>query len=225
MKILVLHGYTQTGESLRRNIGGLLCRLEEAVPDATFSFPTAHIRLQPRQDDATSSALNLRGWFEASQASNPPDGLVTSLGDLALVLESEGPFAGIIALSLGTILAAMLASLLHGGTIIETHEETIRNVVEAMPYPECFAALRHAPLRFLILCAARAATESYYEWLFQEDLGVRMCYVVGDSDSVVSYEDRDAVPKRLIGRGEPIMIVHPGGHHLPTDRPSQVAIV
>ncbi|OQN97071.1 hypothetical protein B0A48_16875 [Cryoendolithus antarcticus] len=220
MKILVLHG-----ESLRRNIGGVLCRIEEAVPNATFSFPTAHIRLQPRQHGVTSSALDLRGWFEASQASNPPDGLMTSVEDLVLVLEYEGPFAGIIALSLGTILAAMLAALLHGGTIIETHEEAIRNLVEAMPYPECFAALRHAPLRFLILCAARAATESYYEWLFQEDLGVRTCYVVGDLDSVVSYEDWGAVPKRLIARGEPVMIVHPDGHHLPTDRPSQVAIV
>ena len=135
---------------------------------------------------------------------------------LADILDREGPFDGVIAFSQGTILAAILASLLECQTRRDAFQRTLQISPNIMPYPEAFINLKHPPLKFGILYAGRVGTTRYSDWLYEDPpIDTPFCHFVGKWDPMVDHEERDAVLAKLSGSKESRTIVHAGGHFVP----------
>jgi pimeloyl-ACP methyl ester carboxylesterase len=228
MKILMLHGYAQNSDTFKRKLRRLEERLRTTFPDTEFTWPEGALRLCvsdiPGYDEQRRSTLSpdLRAWFHLRYVLDPPHGFFESLNLIAGVLEREGPFDGIVAFSQGTVLAAMVASMLQeGGVRRRAYEEAIRNSsreAAIMPYPEAFKNLQHPPLKFGILYAGRVGRTSYYDWLYESPpIDTPFCQFAGMWDPMVDHEERDAVVARLSGNEKSVTIVHTGGHFAPTD--------
>lgn len=135
LKILMLHGYTQSGSVFYSKSRALIKNIQKALPlhQVDPVYPTAPIRLDPTdipgfepssttQEGGSGSSqqqeLEAYGWWRhSSTPSNPPEyiGLNDGLNAVATVIRNEGPFDGIIGFSQGAALAAMVASLLEPG--------------------------------------------------------------------------------------------------------------
>ncbi|KAL1959564.1 hypothetical protein VTO42DRAFT_1599 [Malbranchea cinnamomea] len=132
LKILMLHGYTQSGELFRAKARALEKHIQKRMPEyqVTFVYPTGPIALKPddipfqtsneqqKTDDGSApELLNAYAWWRRSNTADPPVylGLDTGLEAIARILTDEGPFDGVIGFSQGAACAAMVASLLEPG--------------------------------------------------------------------------------------------------------------
>lgn len=164
LKILMLHGFTQSGQLFDLKTKALQKTLAKHFPPAPkpghladypggieFSFPTAPIRLDPpdvvpgpsaaaaasSDDPDASRDVDAYGWWRRRGACEPYtyEGLERGFEEIAAVLRDDGPFDGVIGFSQGGAAAGMLASLL---------EPARRQAFEAaqsrggMRYPESF---------------------------------------------------------------------------------------
>ena len=227
----MLHGYSQNSGTFRRKLRRLDERLHATFPDTELIWPEGPLRLDPFDVPGYGLACNyerhytdgpeLRAWFDLRNVQDLPRGLWQSLDMLAEVLQRDGPFDGVIAFSQGTVLAALLASLLQGKTrhdaFRRAQQQTSANV-NIMPYPEAFLKVQHPPLKFGILYAGRVGSGSYSDWLYADPpIDTPFCHFVGRWDPMVDHEERDAVLAKLsAGRGSRT-IVHSGGHFVPVD--------
>jgi hypothetical protein len=121
MKILMLHGYAQNSDTFQRKMRRLEERLRATFPNTEFAWPEGALRLQvsdiighdgEQQQHSNTLSPDLLAWFHLRYVLDPPHGFFESLGLIAGVLEHEGPFDGVVAFSQGTVLAAMVASML-----------------------------------------------------------------------------------------------------------------
>ena len=120
MKILMLHGYAQTGDTFRRKVRRLETSLRQLDAEAEFFYLDGPVKLETHDIPGSTAAYQHRGehdmraWFDLRIVHNPPTGVLRSLDLLAAVLKTQGPFDGIVAFSQGTVVGAMVASLLQG---------------------------------------------------------------------------------------------------------------
>lgn len=227
MKILMLHGYAQNGDIYHHKVRRLETRLRKAFPNVSFTWPDGPLKLSasdvPGYEASHGSeqgpeSLELRAWFHLRYVDDPPLGLSQSLDVLADVLRREGPFDGVISFSQGTVIAAMLASLLQGESRRGAYEAALQLSPKVMPYPDAFLNLQHPPFKFGVMYAGRVGRASYYDWLYESPaIETPFCHFIGLWDPMVDHEERDAVLEKLSGDGRSTMIVHVGGHCVPTD--------
>ena len=237
MKILALHGYTQSGPSFQRKVRRLQYRLEEKFPDVEFCFPTGPIRLRPsekaqafglRQHGADADAdpsnstdrpdpddIDAYAWHTLHTIQDPPPGYEQSLDILADVLRSEGPFDGVLGFSQGTVLAVMIASILEGSPRRAAFVRFQQEWPEAFPYPESYKNLQHPPLKFGITYGALMGVGEKYSWLYDKPLiQTPFLHFRGLYDPVVSVKMVQNVENARIGGDKAIRIVHPGAHNV-----------
>ncbi|ODH47730.1 hypothetical protein GX48_06152 [Paracoccidioides brasiliensis] len=125
LKILMLHGYTQSGPLFHAKTRALEKHIQKSFPlhAVSLSYPTGPLALSPAdipdfQPSSTSDTGDeqpeIFAWWRRSNTANPPEyvGLEKGLDAVARVLAEEGPFDGVIGFSQGAAFAAMVASLL-----------------------------------------------------------------------------------------------------------------
>jgi dihydrofolate reductase len=135
LKILLLHGYTQSGDLFHAKARALEKHLQKSFPlhAVDLVFPTAPLALRPedipnfRPSSPTTASSNgdhntapeqdiidAFAWWRRSNTADPPVylGLDTGLEAIASILTYQGPFDGIIGFSQGAACAAMVTSLL-----------------------------------------------------------------------------------------------------------------
>lgn len=134
LKILMLHGYTQSGTVFRGKTRALEKNLHKAFPGGCkLIYPTAPIKLTPADvptwDNGTGNAdpavtkidvedePDAWAWWRRKGDGEPfeYEGLEEGLACVAEVLVREGPFDGVVGFSQGGALAGMVASLLEEG--------------------------------------------------------------------------------------------------------------
>jgi hypothetical protein len=223
----MLHGYSQNSRAFQRKLRRLVERLYQTFPNTELVWPEGPLQIHPSDIPGYQPANNerqshegpeLRAWFQLRYVQDPPHGLFQSLDMLAEILKRDGPFDGVIAFSQGTILAAILASLLEGQTRVDAFHRASQISPDIMPYPDTFINLRHPPLKFGILYAGRVGTTRYSDWLYEDPLiDTPFCHFVGKWDPMVDHEERDAVLAKLSGSKESRTIVHVGGHFVPVN--------
>ncbi|KMU84525.1 dihydrofolate reductase [Coccidioides immitis H538.4] len=128
LKILMLHGFTQSGPLFRAKTRALEKHLQKSFPLHTLvlSYPSGPVRLDPsdipnfrpsapESDDQPSQELC--AWWRRADGIDPPEYLRFDVGltAVAQTLRSEGPFDGVIGFSQGAAFAGMLAGLLEDG--------------------------------------------------------------------------------------------------------------
>ncbi|KAK2873761.1 hypothetical protein FQN49_002089 [Arthroderma sp. PD_2] len=132
LRILMLHGYTQSGPLFHAKSRALEKHIQKNLPaySVVLSYPSGPIGLNPSDipnftPSSTTSAASNGGtpaddkpeafaWWRRSDFIDPPEyvGIEKGLATVARVLVDEGPFDGVIGFSQGACLAAMVASLL-----------------------------------------------------------------------------------------------------------------
>ncbi|ETI21936.1 hypothetical protein G647_06006 [Cladophialophora carrionii CBS 160.54] len=228
IKVLMLHGYTQNGTLFHAKTRAMEKHLQKALPGISFSYPTGPLQLKPSDVpgfDPTSSedpdSIEAYGWWRRSDTSDPPEyvGLDRGLETVAKVLESEGPFHGVIGFSQGAALAAMVASLLEGDSRKQAFEKARSKSALAIPYPASFERLSHPPLRFCAAyCGFRAPGPRYAGFYEEPHIQTPVCHFIGSLDSVVEESRTQALVDAAGGAGNTQVVIHPGGHFVPSGK-------
>lgn len=239
IKILMLHGYTQSGPLFQAKTGALRKTLQKAFPKGIeLVYPTAPIRLTPAdesflagsgtskdsegKDESETQEIDAWAWWRRKgSASDEPyvyEGIEQGLGHIAHALKTEGPFDGVVGFSQGGACAALVASLLEPGR---------RDAFEAqyesggMKYPESFEKddkeIIHAPLKFAVSYSGFAAMgKNPYTAFYEPKIKTPILHFLGTQDVVVEEARSLALVKACEHSDEKYVVYHPGGHFLPS---------
>ena len=230
MRILILHGYAQTGDIFRRNTRRLVAEIRKAHPGATFVWPDGPIRLGTsyiagfnvgEYDGLADESTELRAWSHLRYVSEPPPRLFGSLIATAHILRSEGPFDGVVGFSQGTKIAGMVASLLEGKERWQAHRTALHCSAKLMEYPPVFRSLQHLPFKFGVVYAGRVGRDRCFNWLYENPrISTPFCVVWEKWDPMVDPDERDTTWSRLSNQQGSCILIHNSGHSVLTDTKS-----
>jgi predicted esterase len=235
---VVLTGFTQSGPLFHAKTRALEKNLQKAFPAGlTLSYPTAPIHLAradipfpvapppPGEPDEEPDAW---AWWRRKGDSEPYtyEGLETGLDALATVLQTEGPFDGVIGFSQGGAMAGMLASLLE-----PDRRQAFEKVYEkgGLRFPASFEAdtgyvegTIHGPLKFAVSYSGFAARGvDTYRGFYEPKIATPMLHFLGTLDAVVEEARSLALVERCV-ESEGRVVYHPGGHFLPSSQKAYV---
>ncbi|KAF2643384.1 FSH1-domain-containing protein, partial [Massarina eburnea CBS 473.64] len=241
IKVLMLHGFTQSGPSFHAKTRALEKNLLKAFPAGiTLSYPTAPLRLVPadipfplpsqtnESGDSTPEEVDAWAWWRRKGDSEPYvyEGMEQGLQRIAEALKTEGPFDGVIGFSQGGACAAMVASLLEPG-----RREAFEKLYSAggMSYPPSFEAdtgyveeTIHPPLKFAVSYSGFAARGvDSYRGFYEPKIKTPMLHFLGSLDAVVE-EARSLALVERCEESEGRVVYHPGGHFLPSSQKAYV---
>lgn len=122
---------------------------------------------------------------------------------------SAEPISGVVGFSQGGSMAAMLAAAM----------ESPRRPVPPGAEWDWVRAVREAnnnyPLRFAVIYSGFYAPPAELAWLYEPRIRTPTLQFIGSLDTVVD-ETRS---RGLVARCEdPVVVVHPGGHHVPVSK-------
>ncbi|EXJ77662.1 dihydrofolate reductase [Capronia epimyces CBS 606.96] len=228
MRVLMLHGYTQNGTLFHAKTRALEKLLLKTFPGISLSYPTGPLQLKPSDipgfnpstsEDADS--IEAYGWWRRADTSDPPEyaGLDQGLDTVANLIETEGPFDGVIGFSQGAALAAMVASLLEGDSRKQAFKKAQARSPLAIPYPAAFERLDHPPLKFCIAyCGFIAPGERYRGFYEDPHIQTPACHFIGSLDSVVEEARTQSLVNATGGPEKTQVVTHPGGHFVPSGK-------
>lgn len=217
LRILMLHGYTQSGPLFHAKTKALEKSLAKAFPAApapghlathpggiSLHYPTAPIRLSYADipgvnvDGAEATETEqpeAYGWWRRKGDSEPYtyEGMERGLATIAETILSEGPFDGVIGFSQGGAAAGMVASLLEPNR--RAAFETAQSA-GGMRYPDSFTqdsgymeASVQEPLKFAVSYSGfGASTNALYRAFYEPLIQTPMMHFLGSLDTVVSEE-------------------------------------
>ncbi|PIG89892.1 dihydrofolate reductase [Aspergillus arachidicola] len=219
LKLLMLHGYTQSGPLFHAKSRALIKHLTKAFPlhDVTATYPTGPLRLNPADipgyeptQETPTEPLEAYGWFRRSNTASPPEylGLEDGLAAVAKVMSEEGPFDGVIGFSQGAAMAAMVVSLLEPGRKEAFARFWMRMLRRRGRFALCYSGFRSPGARY----------RGFYE---SPALQTPILHVLGSLDAVVEESRSRALVEACAGdpEKEGKVVWHPGGHFLPSQRP------
>lgn len=121
----------------------------------------------------------------------------------------------------------MVAALLEGKGRVAAFEDA--EPEGGLPFPTSFldgdaGMMVQAPLRFCVVYSGFRAPGASYKGFYEPGIEMRSLHFMGQLDTVVSEERSRALVGCFVGggdadRGVGKVVVHPGGHFLPSQRP------
>ncbi|KAL2831194.1 serine hydrolase FSH [Aspergillus cavernicola] len=238
LKLLMLHGYTQSGPLFHAKSRALIKHITKAFPlhEISAIYPTGPLRLNPtdipgytpQEGSAVTSeedAIESYGWYRRSNTAEPPlyVGLDDGLDAIAKVLREEGPFDGVIGFSQGAAMAAMVVSLLDSKRQDAfAHFSSSSSGGERFTYPASFEKLSHPSLKFALCYSGfRSPGDRYRAFYENPPIQTPILHVLGSLDAVVEESRSRALVEVCVGdpESEGKVVWHPGGHFLPSQRP------
>ena len=230
LKVLLLHGYTQSGPLFSAKSRALHKALQKSFSPrpVQFSYPTGPHRLKPSDipgfspsDLEGSEDIEAFGWWQRKDTN---DGIVyrgieQGFAAIAQCIKEEGPFDGVIGFSQGAAAAAMVSSLLEGNERLNAFAKAENE--GGLPYPASFkthGGFVQQPFKFAIVYSGFRAPGKLYEAFYEPRIETPILHFLGQLDSVVE-EDRSRALIAACEAGEKNVVIHPGGHFLPSQRP------
>ncbi|KAL9603580.1 MAG: hypothetical protein Q9219_001083 [cf. Caloplaca sp. 3 TL-2023] len=234
LKILMLHGYTQSGSLFRSKTRALHKALSKSLPayEVHLSYPTGPIRLDPAdipgyeapsstgEDSEPEPAF---GWWRRKDLPHPHkvgeteivySGIQDGLATIAETIRTEGPFDGVIGFSQGACAAGIVASLLEPARK-EAFTSSSSPSDELESFPPSFQDIQN-PLRFAIIYSGFPAPGPRHAPFYAPPLKTPTLHFLGTLDGVVEEGRSRALVESCDGAK---VVVHPGGHFLPSQRP------
>lgn len=159
------------------------------------------------------------------------EGIEEGLGAVADAIKKEGPFEGVVGFSQGAAAAAMVASLLEGARRKEAFGRAERE--GGMQYPSSFLVADHekgvdgfvqGPLKFTVCYSGFRAPDLLYNAFYQPPILTPTLHVLGQVDTVVD-ESRARALAAVCDSGAGRVVVHPGGHFVPSQKAWLDAVV
>ncbi|KAI1468397.1 serine hydrolase FSH [Daldinia caldariorum] len=248
LRILMLHGYTQSGASFSSKTKALAKLLAKALSPApynlhpSFLFPTAPHRLRPSDipgyvppegaeagAEAADEESDSWAWFRKDDATGSYRGFEAGMHAIAKAIADAGGVDGVCGFSQGGAVAALVAAAL---------EHPYRDPPSASPSPSpsseaeeaadwsWVSALRAAnankPLRFCVVYSGFYAPPASLAWLYAPPIATPTLHFLGSLDTVVEESRSRGLVERC---KDPAVVVHPGGHYVPVARDWAMALV
>lgn len=155
------------------------------------------------------------------------EGIEEGLQSVADCIRAEGPFDGVVGFSQGAAAAAMVASLLEGRVRKEAFDVKAEKE-GGMSYPASFLGevegFVQGPLKFAVCYSGFRAPGALYGGFYEPRIRTKVLHVLGQVDVVVD----EVRGMQLVGScegGEERVVVHPGGHFVPSQKPWLDAVV
>jgi len=253
LRILFLHGFTQTGTLFYAKTRALHKALQKAFPasqyELHYSYPPGPAKLSVADipGHTNSAALDgnakdeeedCRGWWRRKDHDVKGrggleivyEGLEAGMQSISTCIQEEGPFDGVVGFSQGACAAGMVASLLEGPKRREAFERLEKN--GGIEYPQSFLeqggkgmdGVVQGPLKFAVCYGGFRALGRKYEAFYEPKLKTPVLHVLGQVDVVVE----EARSRQLVAAcdgGEDRVVMHPGGHFVPSQKPWLNAVV
>jgi predicted esterase len=225
LKILMLHGYTQSGKLFRAKTGALSKAITTAFQhNVSFSFPTGPLALSPadipgvvvpdlRQKEVPD--MEAFGWWQRPTSTIPPieyRGIEHGFRTVAQILRDEGPFDGVIGFSQGASFAVAVSSLLEEGR----REAFASAATDKDYFPEAFLPENtgnHPPFKFCIAYSGFKFVDLRFRALYDPPVKTSMLHVMGSLDALVTEAQGRELAETCGGDSD--VIFHPGGHFVP----------
>jgi pimeloyl-ACP methyl ester carboxylesterase len=238
IKLLMLHGYTQSGSLFQAKTGALRKTLQKAFPaGCDLVHPTAPIRLSPADEtflakqvedgEKAEEDIDAWAWWRRKGQGEPYvyEGLELGLGKIAEVLKTEGPFDGVVGFSQGGACAGMIASLLEPG-----RRDAFKSLEAegGMAFPTAFVGdvgegAIHPPLKFAVSYSGFAAIgRNPYSAFYEPKIQTKMLHFLGTQDVVVEEARSLALVEACEHKEDKYVVYHPGGHFLPSTQKASV---
>jgi predicted esterase len=197
--LLVLHGYTMNGETMRRHMAALAAQFPSALRVVYASAP------HPCSAEAVerfygASSLNrpappYLAWWDATDDGTEYRGWEATRDELRALVADEGP-VGVLGFSQGAILGAFLAAAAQHG--------------------------QFPPLQFAVLIAGRTPRATAFQPLFDRTLSLPSLHVWGERDGMAE-GSRELTGHFDASTSE--VVTWDGTHRVPAAGPGASAIV
>ncbi|KAI1421783.1 serine hydrolase FSH [Xylaria sp. FL1777] len=229
LKILMLHGYTQSGPLFSAKTKALNKLLIKALAPAplnlhpTLIFPSGPHRLRrsdipgyvppedpAQQDGDDDDDLDNWSWFRKDEASGVYRGLGDGMRQIASTIREAGGVDGVIGFSQGGCMAALVASALE-----RPHRTPPSSDSDWTWLEELRAANEGRALKFGVIYSGFHATPGEVQWLFEPAIATPTLHFLGGLDTVVEEKRSRALVERC---RDPMVLTHPGGHYVPVAR-------
>ncbi|KAK3925363.1 Esterase OVCA2 [Frankliniella fusca] len=195
LKILCLHGYGQSGGYFHKKLGGVRKLMKSVAEFDYVSSP--HLTNMEADPGDIFSGPRHAWWFtneemktyDSKEFESKCYGFEESVDRVDEYLQERGPFDGILGFSQGACFLSLLCCLQQQGKLKGTFKFAI------------FAS------GYLSRCVA-------HQNLYNETLSLPTLHVFGESDTVIPEE----MSKALVDFCEEKQIIlHPGGHYMPSN--------
>ncbi|KAL0937216.1 serine hydrolase [Colletotrichum truncatum] len=223
IRILMLHGYTQSGPLFRsktRALEKLIAKLLgpfNLVP--TLFYPTGPCKLSPRdipgfvpEESANGEPeedLDAWGWWRKDEASGSyrfvDQGVSTAA---AAIREAGGNIDGVLGFSQGGAFASVLTAMLE-----KPHREIPEELRSSAQ--ELRDANGGEPFKFSVIYSGFFATPDDLKWAYEPKIKTPTLHFIGSLDTVVDESRSQGLADRC---EEPMVVVHPGGHYVPISK-------
>ncbi|KAK1978087.1 serine hydrolase [Colletotrichum cereale] len=225
IKILMLHGYTQSGPLFRSKTRALEKLITKSLGPfnlvPSLLYPTGPTKLSPRdvpgfvpdEEAGEDQDIDAWAWWRKDESSGSYRFLAEGVSAVADAVREagDGGVDGVLGFSQGGAFAALLTAML------ETPHRADDGIPEALRAP--VQVLREAnggrPLKFAVIYSGFYAPPEELRWAYEPKIKTPTLHFLGSLDTVVE-ESRS---QRLVDRCEdPTMVVHPGGHYVPISK-------
>ncbi|KAI0808690.1 serine hydrolase FSH [Xylaria sp. FL0064] len=232
LKILMLHGYTQSGPLFSAKTKALNKLLIKALSPAplnlhpTLIFPSGPHRLRPSDipgyvpsedpSDSNDDDLDNWAWFRKDEASGLYRGIEDGMQRIASTIREAGGVDGVLGFSQGGCMAALVAAALEQPYRTPSNNSTpATTTTHASWLEELCAANKERPLKFCVIYSGFHATPADLQWLFEPAIATPTLHFLGGLDTVVEEKRSQALVERC---RDPMVLTHPGGHYVPVAR-------
>lgn len=219
-------GYTQSGPLFRAKTRALEKLLAKTLAPISLLpvliYPTGPNRLLLSDTPGFKSSAESQGgdsadaddlpdtwgWFRKDDATNSYRLFDEGMAVVADAIRAAGGIDGVCGFSQGGAMTGFVAAAL----------EPSRPVLEG-PRGDWARKLREAnggrPLKFAISYSGFYATVDELEWLYEPKIKTPTLHYIGSLDTVVDESRSQGLVDRC---EEPLVVVHPGGHHVPVSK-------
>lgn len=238
-KILMIHGYTQSGplfHSKTRAIEKMLHKYfasESSVngnngifhgySGIQLIYPTGPFRLCPLNIPGYKARFmdpdeesDLWGWWTRDMDSGLYGGLEQGLSTIARTIREHGGIDAVMGFSQGAAAASMVTALLEPGRQ-QVFDEIRKSDKEALPYPEDWqdlSTLCPNGLKFVVTFSGFLACHPSYRGFFEPKIQTPSLHFIGSLDSVID-EGRSLALFKKFTIDKRMLMYHPGGHFVP----------
>ncbi|KAF9875118.1 hypothetical protein CkaCkLH20_07384 [Colletotrichum karsti] len=220
IKVVMLHGYTQSGPLFRSKTRALekliIKSLNPFNITTSLFYPTGPSKLSPRDipgfvaDESTpeDEDLDAWAWWRKDESSGAYRYLDQGVSAVAKAIREAAGVDGVLGFSQGGAFAALLTAML---------EKPHLEVPEAFrPWVE---ELREAnggePFKFAVIYSGFFAPPEELKWAYEPKIKTPTLHFMGSLDTVVEESRSQGLVDRC---EEAAVVIHPGGHHVPISK-------
>ncbi|RDW57217.1 hypothetical protein BP5796_12667 [Coleophoma crateriformis] len=219
LRILMLHGFTQSGPSFRVKTRKLAHLIKHSLPPAIlgqypggirFLYPTGPLNLIPADQTGDEPSHQEESdnwaWWRTLDTTSHYRELDSTFQRLTDYISLHGPVDGVIGFSQGAALAAMFASWCESSVV---PGRAFSLATQEVPLT---IAAPQGPLKFAVCFAGFRGTEQYYPGFYEPKIETPIMHVMGKLDNMVTEEHTmDLFDACANG----VLMTHDGGHYVP----------